>query len=133
MYAFSKSGVGAPAPAPQVNAAPADDPPVLRVFKPSVAEAEAWDVFDCGCREDGSPRVEIQRVDSPQAGAHVFADDSDDWRHAVGHARAGSALHLRALQMVDPIGRMLIEASFGWRPKSSGSAHPATTSPTGVP
>ncbi|MBN8905252.1 MAG: hypothetical protein J0H14_06820 [Alphaproteobacteria bacterium] len=77
--------------------------------------------------------MEIQRVDSSEAGAPVFADASDAWRHVVTRARAGSALHRRALQMVDPIERMLIEASVGWWPEPPGSARPATTSPTGVP
>ena len=123
----------APALAPRTDAATAYDPPGLLVFRPSFAEAEGWSVFDCGCPEDGSPRVEIQRVDSPEAGDPVFADDSDAWQHVVTRARAGSALHRRALQMIDPIERMLIEASFGWWPEPPGSARAPRTSPTGVP
>jgi hypothetical protein len=130
MHASSELRMGAPAFVRPVNAASADD--LLWVFGPSLAEAEGWDVFACGCREDGSPRVEIQRIDPPQAGAPVFADDNDAWRHVVTRARAGSALHLRALKMVDPIERMLIEASFGWWPEPPGSARPATTKPAGV-
>jgi hypothetical protein len=133
MHASSKTGMGAPALAPPTDAATAYDPRELWVFGPSLAEAEGWNVFDCGCREEGSPRVEIQRIDSPQAGALVFADDNDAWRHVVTRARAGSALHLRALQMIDPIERMLIEASFGRWPEPPGRAHPATAKPAGIP
>ena len=124
MHAFSKTGMGAPALAPPTDPATAYDPRELWVFKTSLAEAEGSDVFDCGCREDGSPRVEIQRIDSSEAGDPVFADDSDAWRSVVTRARAGLALHQRALQMIDPIERMLIEASFGWWPEPPGSAHP---------
>src|SRR6185437_8048581 len=131
MHASSKPGMGAPALAPPTDAATACDPRERWVFNPSVAEG--WNIFDCGCRQDGGPRVEIQRVDSPETGDPVFADDSDAWRQVVARARAGSALHLRALQMIDPIERMLIEARFGWWPEPPGSANPATTSPTGVP
>ena len=131
MHASSKPGMGAPALAPPTDAATAYDQPGLVVFNPSVAEG--WSIFDCGCRQDGSRWLEIQRIDSPEAGTPVFADDSDAWRHVVARARAGSALHLRALQMIDPIERMLIEASFGWWPEPPGSAHSPTTSPTGAP
>ncbi len=30
------------------------------------AQAGGWDVFDCGLRDDGAPRVELQRLDSPR-------------------------------------------------------------------
>ncbi|MEO8716533.1 MAG: hypothetical protein ABI369_16125 [Acetobacteraceae bacterium] len=92
-------------------------PPLRDVFRSDLAQTEGWDVFDCGLREDGMPRVEIQRIDSPEVGEPVFANDGDTWRHVVARARAGSALHRRALRMVDPIERMLIEASFGSRPE----------------
>ncbi len=78
--------------------------------------AEGWDVFDCGCRDDGSPRVELQRLDSPPCGTPVFRSDEDAWRHVVGQARAGSIPHQRALQMADPVERLAIEAKCGWCP-----------------
>ena len=85
----------------------------LQPFVGDVARAEGWDVFDCGLHPDGSPHVEIQRVDNPDSGRPVFADDADAWQHVVDRARLGSALHLRALEMVDPVERLLIETSCG--------------------
>jgi hypothetical protein len=84
------------------------DVPLMRVFRSEFAQAEGWDVFDCGLREDGSARIEIQRLDNPAAGQPTFETDHAAWDHVVARARAGSALHLRALQMVDPTERKLI-------------------------
>ena len=84
------------------------DVPLMRVFRSELAQAEGWDVFECGLREDGSARVEIQRLDNPAAGQPTFETDHAAWDHVVARARAGSALHLRALQMVDPTERKLI-------------------------
>ena len=77
---------------------------------------EGWDVFDCGCRDDGSQRIELQRLDSPPCGTPMFASDEDAWRHVVDRARAGSLPHQRALQMVDAVERLAIEAKCGWCP-----------------
>jgi hypothetical protein len=34
-------------------------------FNEAQALAEGWGVFDCGYRDDGSRKVELQRIDSP--------------------------------------------------------------------
>jgi hypothetical protein len=80
------------------------------------AQAEGWDVFDCGLRDDGAPRVELQRLDSPPCGTPLFRSDEDAWQHVVRQARAGSIPHQRALQTVDPVERLAIEAKCGWCP-----------------
>ena len=46
-----------------------ESPPAAASLKPDLARVEGWDIFDCGLRDDGLPRVEIQRLDSPEAGA----------------------------------------------------------------
>jgi hypothetical protein len=83
---------------------------------PFDAQAEGWDVFDCGFRDDGAPRVELQRLDSPPCGTPLFRSDEDAWQHVVRQARAGSIPHQRALQMVDPVERLAIEVKCGWCP-----------------
>lgn len=88
-----------------------DDPP-----SSFDAQPEGWDVFDCGLRDDGTPRIELQRLDSPPRGTPLFRSDEDAWQHVVRHARAGSIPHQRALQMVDPVERLPIEAKCGWCP-----------------
>ncbi len=80
------------------------------------AQAEGWDVFDCGLRDDDAPRVELQRLDSSPCGKPLFRSDEDAWQHVVRQARAGSIPHQRALQMVDPVERLAIEAKCGWCP-----------------
>jgi hypothetical protein len=86
------------------------------LLDPSDPQAEGWDVFDCGFRDDGTPRVELQRLDSPARGTPAFRDDKDAWEHVVRQARAGSRPHQRALQMLDPFERFAIEAACGWCP-----------------
>ncbi|MDB5402379.1 MAG: uncharacterized protein JWQ55_4397 [Rhodopila sp.] len=86
----------------------ADSPPP-HTFKSDVARAEGWDIFDWGLRDDGTARIEIQRLDSPETTQPTFESDLAAWEHVVARARAGSVLHLRALQMVDPTERMLIQ------------------------
>ena len=80
------------------------------------AQAEGWDVFDCGLRDDGAPHVELQRLDSPACGTPLFHSDEVAWQHVVRQARAGSIPHQRTLQMVDPVERLAIEAKWGWCP-----------------
>jgi hypothetical protein len=80
------------------------------------ALSEGWGVFDCGCRDDGSARIELQRIDSPTCGTPHFQGDDAAWQHVVQRARAGSMPHQRALQMVDPVERLAIETKCGWCP-----------------
>ena len=80
------------------------------------AQAEGWDVFDCGLRDYGTPRIELQRLDSPPCGTLLFRSDEDAWQHVVRRARAGSITHQRALRMVDPVERLAIEAKCGCCP-----------------
>jgi len=84
--------------------------PYMHVFTSDLAIAEGWDLFDCGLREDGTPHIEIQRLDSVAPGKPRFDADHAAWDHVASRAQAGSALHLRALTMVDPTERKLI----GW-------------------
>ena len=44
---------------------------------PFDAQVEGWDVFDCGLRDDGAPRIELQRLDSPPCGTPLFRSDED--------------------------------------------------------
>lgn len=74
-------------------------------------------MFDCGLREDGTPRIEIQRIHCPEDGSEPpFTDDQQAWVYVLYRAQAGSGLHLQALRMVDPIERLVIEGIFGWWP-----------------
>ena len=41
------------------------------------AQAEGWDVFDCGLRDDGTPRIELRRLDSPPCCTPLFRSDED--------------------------------------------------------
>ena len=70
----------------------------------------------CGLRDDGAPRIELQRLDSPACGTPLFRSDEGAWQHVVRYARAGSIPHQRALRMVDPVERLAIEAKCGWCP-----------------
>ncbi len=90
------------------------------------AQAEGWDVFDCGLRDDGAPRIELQRLDSPPCGTPLFRSDEDAWQHVVRQARAGSIPHQRALQMVDPVERLAIEAKCGCAQGFSPRGPPTT-------
>ncbi len=75
----------------------------------AAASAEGWDVFDVNGGED----MQIQRHDDPQnaEGEPVeptFECDGDAWKHVVTQARAGSALHIKALKVIsmDELGRI---------------------------
>lgn len=85
-------------------------------YDEAAAFAEGWGVFDCGCHDDGSRRVELQRLDAPHAGAQRFRSDHQAWRHVVARSRAGSRFHAAALAAVDPVERLVIEANCGWAP-----------------
>ncbi len=82
-------------------------------FDRAAARREGWDVFDRGHATDGTPQLQLQRLDAPEDGEPPFPGDRDAWAHVVARARAGSALHQAALDAVDDTERMLIEAACG--------------------
>ena len=90
--------------------------PALDTLDHQATTPEGWGVYDCGLREDGTPRIELQRIDEPDGAEPSFASDEDAWRHVIARAAAGSALHLQALRLVDPVERMAIEPTCGWCP-----------------
>ncbi|QDJ12268.1 hypothetical protein HVPorG_05057 (plasmid) [Roseomonas mucosa] len=78
-------------------------------FDEAAARREGWVVSGCGVDDGRRRRVELQRLDNPEPGEGTFPDDLDAWQHVADRARQGSALHLQALALVDPIERALIE------------------------
>lgn len=82
-------------------------------FDDGAARREGWLIAACGIDDAGQQRVELQRLDDPQDGESTFPDDGDAWKHVAARARRGSALHLHALALVDPIERALIEQHAG--------------------
>ena len=84
-------------------------PPESTPFDDAAAQCEGWLIAGCGIDDAGRQRMELQRLDDPQDGESTFPDDGDAWKHVAERARRGSALHLQALAMVDPIERALIE------------------------
>ncbi len=90
--------------------------PIEPSYSAAKANDEGWGIFDCGVLDDGTPHVELQRIDCPADGHPPFPDDGAAWDHVVDQARAGSTFHQHALQMVDLVERFLIEARCGWWP-----------------
>jgi len=86
----------------------AENMSVTQDFASARAQAEGWDVFECGMGENGSTRTEIQRLDRTSIGIATFTGDGAAWEHVVAEARAGSPLHQAALKIVDPVERSLI-------------------------
>lgn len=102
---------------PQASPPHSSEPPATpHAFRCDLAQAEGWDVFDCGLREDGTPRIEIQRLDSVAPGQPRFRTDGAAWEHVMERALEGSALHLAALAMLDPTERKLIRL---WYPAAA--------------
>ncbi|WP_159731198.1 hypothetical protein [Methylosinus sp. Ce-a6] len=85
----------------------------LDAFDHDAARRDGWVISDCGSYRDGAPRIELQKFDNPQEGPPRFHDDREAWSHVVARARAGSALHMKALDLVDRRERVAIEAAFG--------------------
>ncbi len=79
----------------------------------TAAHREGWTVSETEPNADGTPGVQLQRLDDPQDGAPLFPGDKEVWEHVVARARAGSDLHRQALALVDPFERCLIEATCG--------------------
>lgn len=82
-------------------------------FDHSAAAREGWSVAEAEELADGTPGVQLQRIDCPEDGQPIFRDDVDAWRHVVARARTGSRLHRRALALVDKVERALIEITCG--------------------
>jgi len=81
-------------------------------FDHAAARRDGWVLADLGAYPDGKPRIEIQAYIPPRyIGKRTFTCDRHAWDHVVKEARAGSALHLQALDLIDPRERMVIEAS----------------------
>lgn len=83
------------------------------IIVPEVARQEGWTISECGTHPDGSPNVQMQKLDAQQPELPSFANDRDAWDYVVARARTGSAPHRAALQQVDRVEHALIEASCG--------------------
>jgi hypothetical protein len=83
------------------------------MYDMNAAMSEGWLVsqVDSGVRKDGTPWMEIQKHDEDPA--DTFKCDESAWAHVVCRARGGSALHIAALNMVDPTERKLIVLACG--------------------
>ena len=79
----------------------------------AAARREGWQVVACGHDPECGRCVQIRRVPAMPGGSPAFAADHDAWEHVVHLARAQSKLHRAALDAVDDIERMLIEAACG--------------------
>jgi hypothetical protein len=82
-------------------------------FYYEAAHREGWTVSDYGRFKDGSPHIELQKLDNPKDGAAIFAEDREVWAHVVQQARTGSPLHIQALDLIDRRERLTIETAFG--------------------
>ncbi len=81
-------------------------------FDHAAARRDGWVLADLGTYPDGKPRIEIQAYIPPRyIGKRHFTCDRNAWDHVVKQARSSSALHLHALDLIDPRERMVIEAS----------------------
>ena len=88
-----------------------DEFPDSKAFDREIARREGWILSECSPDEQGRSRVQIRKFDA--ADSPRFREDRDAWAHVVGRARAGSLLHRRALDLIDPRERMAILASYG--------------------
>ena len=95
---------------PEVRQTPASAGPG---FDTAAARREGWTVAAAEPNTDGSPGVQLQRLDDPEDGPPQFPGDREVWEHVVARARTGSDLHRQALALVDPFERCLIEATCG--------------------
>ena len=82
-------------------------------FDFKAAHREGWTVAEAEPNTDGSPGVQLQRLDTHDGTAPSFPGDQEAWVYVVARARAGSERHQQALTLLDPCERLLIEASCG--------------------
>lgn len=87
--------------------------PTLKTFDYEGAHRDGWTISDLGRFKDGTPHVELQKLDQPRDGAPKFHEDKEAWAHVVQKAREGSRLHLNALDLIDRRERLVIETLFG--------------------
>ena len=82
-------------------------------FDFEAAHREGWTIAEAGPNADGTPGVQLQRLDTHDGTAPSFPGDQDAWIYMVARARAGSERHRQALTLLDPCERFLIEATCG--------------------
>jgi len=87
--------------------------PSISSFDFNRAHREGWTLADLGAARDGSPRVELRKLDKPPVGFPAFRQDQDAWAHVVARAKEGSLLHRQALDFVDPRERLAIATFHG--------------------
>lgn len=83
----------------------------LDTFDHDAARRDGWTLSDCGRYRDGAPHIELRKFDNPEYCR--FREDKDAWAHVVAKARAGSLLHIQALELIDRRERLAIEVSLG--------------------
>jgi len=96
--------------------APKPQPPsdiTLDNFDYDAAHQEGWTLSNYGTYKDGTPHVELQRLDKLKVEDGGFSSDLDAWIYVVAHARQVSPLHLAALSLIDRREKLGIEAHCG--------------------
>lgn len=96
----------------------------------AAASAEGWDIFDCDGHE--THPWQLQCFDSledsgwPPGKPYPFANDLDAWLHVARKAAEGSALHIRAmavLQTHSPVEHDSIMRATSSAPADAGETH----------
>ena len=82
-------------------------------FDFEAAHQEGWTLSNYGTYKDGTPHVELQRLDKLKVEDGGFSSDLDAWIHVVNRARQHSALHLAALSLIDRHEKLGIETHCG--------------------
>ena len=100
-------------PANEARAQHAFDGLATAGFDFEAAHREGWTVAEAEPNTDGTPGVQLQRLDTHDGTAPGLPGDKDAWVYVVARARAGSERHRQALALLDPCERFLIEAACG--------------------
>ena len=82
-------------------------------FDFAAAHREGWTIAQAEPNTDGTPGVQLQRLDTHDGTEPCFPSDQQAWIYVVVRARAGSERHRQALTLLDPCERFLIEATCG--------------------
>ena len=85
---------------------PIDVGPVWLAEDSAAASREGWDLFACSGSDHGD--LQLQRFDCPAEvecapDPYPFDTDVDVWRHVRMRAASGSALHTKALAILDSV------------------------------